>query len=125
MEITLLDDAHPGEPVSVHSQSGDWTAIWRGGSIEHRGRKFQVEVDIEDVDTWSTRDAESEFIGIKTTGGRTIVCGLVSVAYDDGTVALDLKPGVVLIDQDFASNVRTGQRICLACRVMEVYPTGA
>ncbi|MBF6177441.1 hypothetical protein [Nocardia otitidiscaviarum] len=123
MEITLLEEAYPGQMTAVRSRSGDWTAVWKGESTARKGDTYSIELQIEGFSLGATAGTESESVGIKTSGDRTIVCGLVSVIYDDGVLALDLAPGIVLIDPVIPPDVQIGQRIWVSPHTLAIFPT--
>ncbi|MCP9620041.1 hypothetical protein FOH10_06595 [Nocardia otitidiscaviarum] len=122
MEITLLEDAQPDEKVTVRFRNKEWVATWRGKTAVPKGSICQVELEVEEIDTWRNIDAEAELSGAGTAHNQPTLCGLVSTVYTDGVIALDLDPGVVLIDSESLSEVQKGQRIQIVPHAVAIFP---
>ncbi|MFD3744039.1 hypothetical protein [Nocardia sp. NPDC058633] len=125
MLITLLTDMPTGTSGMVRSRSGDWPAVWAGRNPGVAGVQYDVEIELGDEFSEShVYDSNAPKEGIYLKNGQLIVCGTVTTIFDDGIVALDLKPGNLLLE---ASNplptVRVGQVVCASLSEISVFPT--
>ncbi|WP_446221952.1 hypothetical protein ACTWPB_19075 [Nocardia sp. IBHARD005] len=126
MLVTLLTDIPPGTSGMVRSHSGDWPAVWAGGNPGVAGVQHDVEIELGDeVSEIHVDDSDAPQEGIYLKDGQLMVCGTVTTVFDDGIVALDIKPGTLLLE---ASNplptLHVGQVVCASPSEISVFPTG-
>ncbi|MFG1774645.1 hypothetical protein ACGFIX_34130 [Nocardia salmonicida] len=126
MLVTLLTDMPTGASGMIRSRSGDWPAVWAGRNPGVAGVQHDVEIELGDeVSEIHVYDSNAPKEGIYMKNGLLMVCGTVTTVFDDGIVALDLKPGNLLLE---ASNplatIRVGQVACASPSEISVFPTG-
>ncbi|TQF65808.1 hypothetical protein FK531_20505 [Rhodococcus spelaei] len=127
MLITLRSPARtPGDEVVVRADGGDWRAIWRGASSVDGGATLDVEVEVTDPVSWGGVDvAQDGVAGISGKRGTATVCGQVMSVADDGVVALDVRPGLLLVEFDGVRPlIRVGDFITFDAGELLIYPTG-
>lgn len=70
-------------------------------------------------------DSDAPIEGIYLKYGQLMVCGTVTTVFDDGIVALDLKPGRLLIEvSNSLPTIRVGQLACASPSEISLFPTG-
>lgn len=127
MLVTLGNSAlKTGDVVVVNSHGGVWSATWRGDCSADAGESVDVEISIEEpISVWEVMRAGGAISGISTVGGCLIVCGEIITVSDDGVVAVDLHPGLVLIEVEGSGPpLRVGELIGFSPRTIEIVPTG-
>ncbi|MFJ4657976.1 hypothetical protein ACIP5Y_42475 [Nocardia sp. NPDC088792] len=124
LEIIVLKGAVPGALTTVRSKSGEWTAVWMGDGNAEATSPYEVELEIDSIESWIDEADLGTFSGIKTYGGSTVVCGKISALYDDGMIALDLNPGTVMIEPDLSPRLQLGWHVCVVPASIEIFPTG-
>ncbi|WP_156094928.1 hypothetical protein [Nocardia lijiangensis] len=108
----------------VRAESGEWCAIWRGKGAAKHGQQFDVEIDVDDIESWSLIDpGKRRDNGLFADGGKTSLCGQVTLVYDDGLFVLDLGGGSTLVDPDeVISEVLVGQQLCITSNAVSIFP---
>jgi hypothetical protein len=126
MLVTLLTDMPTGTSCMVRSRSGDWPAVWAGRNPGVEGVQYDVEIELGDeVSEVHVYDSDAPKEGIYLKDGQLMVCGTVTVVFDDGIVALDLKPGTLLLEASSPlPRLRVGQIACASPSEISVFPTG-
>lgn len=124
MRITVLKEAAPGEQTTVRSQSGEWFAIWRGREPAEKGREYDIELDIDEIDCWDSGASDQRRrSGVFMSDGKVTICGRVSMTYDDGVFVLDLAPGSVMVEQgDLSPAPREGQHVIFEPNSVQLFP---
>ncbi|UGT57632.1 hypothetical protein [Nocardia asteroides] len=129
MLITAVTDLVPGVRGIVRSSTGEWPAVWRGRGIVRSGKSCDVELEVDDdsselhivQDDSPSGDAPPK--GISVLEGRLIVCGTLLV-FDDGAAALDLEPGIVLLDSRLpAPDSDSARRAFISPVQIQIFPT--
>ncbi|MFC9472677.1 hypothetical protein ACFTS5_10815 [Nocardia sp. NPDC056952] len=125
MLVTLLSDMPTGTSGMVRSHSGDWPAVWAGRNPGVAGVQYDVEIELGDeVSEIHVYDSGAPTEGIYLKDGQLRVCGTVTTVFDDGIVALDLKPGSLLLE---ASNplptIHVDQVACASLSEISIFPT--
>ncbi|MFE9789642.1 hypothetical protein ACFYO7_30125 [Nocardia salmonicida] len=125
MLVTPLTDMPTGTSGIVRSRSGEWPAVWAGTNPGVAGVQYDVELELaEEVSEIHVYDSDAPQAGIYLNDGQLTVCGTVTTIFDDGIVALDLKPGNLLLE---ASNplptLHVGQVACISPSEISVFPT--
>ena len=126
MRITLQSPAtHAGEKVTVRSSHGEWPAIWQGEDGTATGSDVDVEVEIADPVSWSNVSVtSSEEPGISRSGDRLLICGRIDNLFDDDVIALNLQPGLVLVEMEGTRpRIRAGNFITISSGDISIYPT--
>ncbi|MGF6889490.1 hypothetical protein ABIA39_008954 [Nocardia sp. GAS34] len=126
MRVTVVEPAKPGGRTTVRSKTGEWPAIWRGAESAVRGRDYDVEIEIDEIESWCDDPSTDENVsGIHLSNDAVVACGKISVVYDDGIFVLDLDPGSLMVDQeDISSAAKVGQYICLEAASVSLFPSG-
>lgn len=88
------------------------------------GDTCQVELDIDEVESWVDAREAGEFAGVKTVHCAVVVCGAASPSDDGAVIVLNLDPGTVMVKTDLSPPVRVGQRLCLRPTEIQIFPTG-
>lgn len=125
VRVTVLNDAAPGERTVVRSGAGDWGAVWRGRRAAVGGQDYEVEVDVDEIGRWlDVAEGGGVRVGIfDSVGGAAVVCGRVSVVYDDGVLVIDLDSGSTMIELgEGMSPCRVGQYVSLEAGAISVFP---
>ncbi|MFC9965047.1 hypothetical protein [Nocardia ignorata] len=126
MLVTLLTDMPTGKSGMVRSHGGEWPAVWVGTSPGVGGVQYDVEIEVDDehskIEVCGS-NSPREGIYLKDEGLK--VCGTVNTVYEDGIIALDLKPGNLLLEiQSQSSEMHVGQVVCVSPSVISIFPTG-
>ncbi|MFD6223300.1 hypothetical protein [Nocardia asteroides] len=125
MLVRLLKDLNPGASGPVASGQGEWPATWRGSTTGLRGEVYDVEVDIGDQPLAVHRGAEAvPAEGVHLCDTRLVVCGVLTL-FDDGLIALDLKPGTVLVEPSGAvPSALSGTTVHVLPDHISIFPAG-
>lgn len=118
--------ASTGNTIVVRSKHRDWSAVWCGADRAESGSTIHVEIEIPDPTAWSDATfADGTSTGIWDSDGTTILCGRIDHIFDDNVIALDLRPGLVLLEMVGTPPVPppTGF-LQFAPRSVSIYPTG-
>lgn len=126
MRVTVVESAESGEKTIVRSGTGEWPATWCGTEPAVSGQDYDVEIEIDEIESWCDDSAASERrSGIFHTNDSLVACGSVSVAYDDGVFVLNLEPGSIMVEPgDISRSVKQGQFVCFAPSSVSVFPEG-
>ncbi|MBF5000909.1 hypothetical protein IRT45_27600 [Nocardia sp. BSTN01] len=126
MIVEMCEKASPGSNLLVKSAGHLWHGTWRGNQPSSPGSLCDIEVSIDDIHGWQVAiSGDDKPLGIYEDQDGLQITGRVTVAYEDGLIALDIgSGGNVLIDpDDHATEVKIGEIVTFKPGRVDIFPT--